>query len=119
MNVTKQRMAVNADIRIGEFNDCEHLFVQIEPGKNQTISCRLPNGKFVTFAFISSKGEEMECVDIHTTAGKYWKDEKTVGTHHYQQHLIGFSKGGDTFDTRKVKEKTTLATLLLNSEYYK
>ncbi len=121
MNNLRIRNVPNADVNIGEFNNCEHLFLQIEPGKCQTISCRLPNGKFVTFAFVKGPdgSEEMECVDIHTTSGQHWKDNETLGKNHYQQHLVGFSKGRDTFDTRKIKEKTSLATLLLNSDYYK
>lgn len=119
MKVIKQEMVTNGRIEDGHFNDCEHLFVDIEAGRNQTISCRLPNGKFVTFAFISSK-KEFDCVDIHSTVGPKWNNDNTLGKQHWQQHLIGFSdKGGNSFYTPQLKEKTTLATLLLSEHYFK
>jgi hypothetical protein len=106
----------------GDFNAGEHLHVEIEPGKNQTISCLLPNGKFVTFAFLPSrKGEnEMECVDIHTTVGKpFLRDpEREEGALAYPQQLIGFCYGSDMFDTRRFSKHTTLATLLLHKNHY-
>lgn len=118
MKILRQEMIHEADIRAGEFNNCEHLFIQVEPGQCQTVSCRLPNGKHVTFAFVPGTGAEFECVDIHSTVGRHWVDSFTLGLHHYQQHLIGFSKPGDTFDTRKIKRPTSLATLLLSSKHH-
>jgi hypothetical protein len=108
----------NTDLTKGEFNNCEHVCMQVEPGKYQTISCRLPNGKFVTFGFVPGVGDEMECVDIHSTVGKHWTDKNTVGELHFVQHLIGFAPGCDTFDTRLMKKPTSLATLLLNKLHY-
>ena len=58
-------------------------------------------------------------MDIHATVGCHWTDEHTVGQDHWQQHLVGFSKGGNTFDTRKIKQMTSLVTLLLHKNYYK
>lgn len=120
MNVTKQRNVPEALINLGEFNNCEHLFVQMEKGKYQTISCRLPNGKFVTFAFVPGEGEEFECVDIHSTVGKRFQykpadDKKDI---HFVQHAIGFSRNGNTFDTRNEVKPTGLITLLLNKTHH-
>lgn len=113
-------MVPNADLALGEFNNCEHLFVQLEPGEMTTISCRLPNGKFVTFCFMPTKGEEFECVDIHSTVGKRFQYKPTDAKIdvHYQQHAIGFSRRGDTFDTREVPRPTGLITLLLNKTHH-
>lgn len=117
MTATKQRNVTKADLALGEFNNCEHLFVQLEAGKYQTVSCRLPNGKFVTFAFVPGQGEEMECVDVHSTAGQPFKYKPTDKDTHYTQHAIGFSREGDTFDTRKAN-RTGLITVLLNSSHH-
>lgn len=127
MLATKQRKVPKADIRLGEFNNCEHLFVQLEPQEMATISVRLPNGKFVTFSFIPAAGEDFECVDIHATVGKHWKDDTTLGKDKWSHHLIGFTPGGGTtFDSRAEQpnptcstKPTTLATLLLGPGYYK
>jgi hypothetical protein len=120
MLATKQRNVPKADITQGEFNNGEHLFVQLERGKNQTVSCRLPNGAFVTFAFVPGDGEEFECVDIHSTVGKrfYYKPTDEKSDVHYRQHAIGFSRNGDTFDTRKANKPTGLLTLLLNKTHH-
>jgi hypothetical protein len=108
----------NPSLASGDFNRCEHLRLEVEAGKWQTISCKLPNGKFVTFAFVPGKGNEIECVDLHTTVGTPMprpdNDERTF----FPQQLIGFALGTDTFDTRKGKKTTSLATLLLGSQHY-
>jgi hypothetical protein len=115
MNNLRIRNVPKADINIGEFNNCEHLFLQIEPGKWQTISCRLPNGKFVTFAFVPTATEEIECVDIHTTAGVRFKNRN--GDFSHQQNVIGFRCGSNSFDTRRIEPHTSLITLLLHSNH--
>lgn len=103
----------------GHFNRCEHLFVELTPGEYQTISVKLPNGKHVTFGFVPGRSpEDFECVDIHSTVGRHWKDRSTVGEDHYEQKLIGFAKEGDTFDTRELARKTGLATLLLGTRHH-
>lgn len=112
-------MVTESSLERGEFNNCEHLFLEIAPDdKFSTISCKLPNGKFVTFSFVpgNPKGKEMECVDIHSTVGQPWKDKD--GRTHYNQHLVGFVDGTDSFDTRELKTKTGLATLLLNKSHH-
>lgn len=103
----------------GNFNAGEHLRVEIEPGKHQTISCKLPNGKFVTFAFCPANSPtEMECVDIHTTVAMPFPGAKPDELK-FPQHLLGFSyHQPDTFDTRKADRPTTLATLLLHTRHY-
>jgi hypothetical protein len=104
-----------ADLREGHFNNCEHTFMELEAGKDQTISVKLPNGKFVTFAFIHGQGTDTECVDIHSTVGKEFKYKPTDEDSdiHFVQHAIGFSRRGDTFDTRDAGKPTGLITLLL------
>lgn len=103
----------------GRCNRCEHLFVELMPGEYQTISVKLPNGKHVTFGFVPGRTPgDFECVDIHATVGKHWRDTTTAGKDHYEQKLIGFAKEGDTFDTRKLARKTALATLLLGARHH-
>ena len=123
MNIIGKEMVKEPNIKAGHFNRCEHVFLELEAGKNQTVSVKLPDGRFVTFAFISgSAPNSFECCDIHSTVGKMWDDDKTLGVHCWEQHLVGFSKGRDTFDTRKiVKDKgvsTALATLLLAKDHH-
>lgn len=118
MKVLRHEHVEKADLQAGQFNNCEHLFIELAPGQCQTVSCQLPNGKHVTFGFVPGEGNEFECVDLHATVGRHWTDDTTFGRHHYQQHLIGFAKQGDTFDTRKGKKPTSLATLLLSSKHY-
>lgn len=109
-----------ADVCAGEFNNCEHLFLECEAGKYQTISVRLPNDEFVTFAFIPSEGNEMECVDIHSTVGQKFTMENTVGRTLFVQALLGFApKGRTSFDTRQLDKPTTLVTLLLSASHNK
>ena len=109
------------DIAAGYFNGGEHLFVQIEPGAYQTISARLPNGKFVTFAFVArnSTSEDILCVDLHTTVGKPYPRKDGNKGDLYPIHLVGFCTGTNSFDTRKIDRRTNLATVLLSDEYYK
>lgn len=119
MKVVGQHHVEQADLNAGHFNRCEHLFLELAPGQYQTISVRLPNGKHVTFAFVpGSTPDDFECVDIHATVGTHWKDKSTVGEDHYEQKLVGFAKGVDTFDTRKLKTRTGLATLLLGAQHH-
>lgn len=119
MRVLAQHKVHQPDVNAGHFNRCEHLFVELAPGEYQTVSVRLPNGKHVTFAFVpGSSPDDFECVDIHSTVGKHWKDSTTVGEDHYEQKLVGFAKDGDTFDTRKLPRKTGLATLLLGAQHH-
>jgi purine nucleoside permease len=77
---------------------------------------KLPNGKHVTFAFCpASTPGEVECVDIHTTAGKTYVNGNKATS--WQQSLVGFTTGHDTFATRDLKENTGLVTLLLHSKH--
>lgn len=102
----------------GHFNGGEHLFIDIDGMTNQTISCILPNGKFVTFAFIPHGDGQVESVDIHSTAGKPFRYKSSDEDVHYEQHLIGFARNGDTFDTRKTGRPTGLSTLLLHPSHH-
>lgn len=106
------------DLHAGHFNRCEHTFLQCEPGRWQTLSVALPNGKVVTFSFVPGNGNEMECVDIHATVGKPFKYQPANAEVHYVQHAIGFSGNGDTFDTRQIKRPTSLITLLLAHHHH-
>lgn len=120
MKILEQRPVTKANINAGEFNNCQHLFLELTPNAYQTISCRLPSGKHVTFAFVPSKEDPngFECVDIHSTVGKHWTDTTTLGRNHYQQHAIGFGKLSDPFDTRKMKQAPSLITLLLAASHH-
>lgn len=104
-------------IENGEFNACEHTFLECEPEKYQTISVKLPNGKFVSFAFIPASENEMECVDIHTTAGNEITDKN--GDRKYIHHAIGFApQGRNSFDTRRLNDGTLFLTVLLNKDHF-
>lgn len=100
-------------IETGDFNRGEHLRVKIEPDKFQTVSCELPNGRFVTFAFIPGPQGDIRCVDIHSTNGP--AEKRPDGSMGYAHHLIGFTQGGPhVFTTRNSDMKCVLATLVLN-----
>ena len=121
MRILKQKYVAKADLTHGEFNNCEHLFIELEAGKWQTVSCRLPNGKYVTFAFgpeFNDTSAELKWVDIHSTVGRHWTDEHTFPRDHWQQHLAGLSQDGTVFDTSKMKEVINLTTLLLHKKYH-
>ncbi len=107
----------DSKIEQGHFNGGEHLFLEIDGQTHQTVSCILPNGKFVTFAFVPGQEGQVECVDIHTTAGEQFKYKPSDSDTHYSQKLIGFSRAGDTFDSRKSGKPTGLATLLLHPRH--
>lgn len=104
----------------GEFNGGDHLFLELTPKENQTISVKLPSGKHVTFAFVPDNDDPngFECVDIHSNVGQHWRDEQTLGRDHYKHLAIGFHKGGNTFDTRRGKLPTGLITLLLADRHH-
>lgn len=110
----------DAKLASGHFNGGEHLFVEVDGITNQTISCILPGGGFVTFAFLPHGDGKVESVDIHSTVGKQFKYKPTddKGDVHYVQHAIGFSRNGDTFDTRKVNKPTGLMTVLLHPSHH-
>ena len=98
------------------FNKCEHLFVELHPHENQTISVELPNGQFVTLCFVASSNkatQDFECMDIHFSGGKkFFPKDRDYPLH--KQVVVGFTTGHNTFDTRKITEPTTLTTLLLS-----
>lgn len=119
MKIIDHKFVKNGAVEDGHFNGGDHVFIEVEAGAHQTVSCKLPNGKFVTFAFMPGTGAEFECVDIHSTVGKHWTDEQTLGRNHWQQQAVGFSKGNNTFDTRKVQTPTSLITLLLASGHHR
>jgi hypothetical protein len=102
----------------GYFNGCETLHVELEPDKMQTIACRLPDGKFVTFAFVPSPSSPngFECVDIHATIQPNGMNGETPI---YKHHALGFNPGSTTFDTRKIEGKDiSLLALLLAPRHY-
>ena len=121
MKVIKQEMVNSPDLCEGHFNKCQHTFLELEKGEYATISVRLPSGEFVTFAFVpGTLPDDVECVDIHSTVGQKFKykptdDDKDL---HFVQHAIGFSRYGDTFDTRKAGKPTGLLTLLLGKGHH-
>jgi len=124
MKIISQSHVAKADLTAGQFNNCEHTYLELDPGQYQTISVKLPSGQFVTLAFVpkyvgAEKSAEFECMDIHTTAGKQYT--KSGDRPAYRQALIGFGDGRDTFDTRALEKKhgrpTGLATLLLSAEH--
>lgn len=90
-----------------------HLCVDVPDGWS-TITCRMSNGKKVTFAFIGYEGASPFSVDIHHATGP---DVLHQGVTHQRQDVICFSGGGpDPYHSRDKKfegKPCTLVTLLL------
>ena len=98
------------------FNDNAHLCVELD-GESFTITCRTPRGKLVTFAFVKSDTDDYECADVqyvNSPGPKVKNGDRKLTSF----HMIGFTVGTDTFDTRSVERPTTLATVLLSDRHY-
>ncbi|MGH7745392.1 MAG: hypothetical protein ACREQ5_11460, partial [Candidatus Dormibacteria bacterium] len=83
-----------------------HVCVDV-PDEGMTVSARMTDGKRVTFNFFPSAasgdapaaGGPIECVDIDMD-GHDAAYELSDGRHLYRLHLVGFSAGTRSFDTR-------------------
>ncbi len=96
------------------WNDCDHLCVDVPDGVS-TISCRLSNGRTMTFGFVPYELNGVpQCVDIRDL-GDPLNDKMRTGSDQYRQNLIGFSGGGTAFRTSKLEKLTTLVTLLFKT----
>ena len=102
-------IATAAKAGYATFNEGPHLAVDVPAEGNLTITARTSTGKLVTFCFVGGAG----CVDLmyHNSDlpevfGKFSSEASRPF------HMIGFTRGGDAFDTRKT-QPTTLATILL------
>ncbi len=96
------------------FNNKSHLPV-IVPVEGGTITCKLPDGKRITFSFIKDGHGGIECCDIHA--------ETEVKCQAYpdreKQHVVAFSCGSKAFrSTDQNAKEVTLTTILLNDKYY-
>lgn len=91
------------------FNRGTHLCVDV-PNGHYTVSCRLSNGKRVTFSFVPYEdGAPAACVDIHHRSGDVW------GQDWERQNVICFSGGRDAFRAdSKDANPVSLTTLLLH-----
>jgi hypothetical protein len=92
------------------FNSGKHLLVNIPDGQF-TVSCRLTNGKRVTFAFCPYELNGVpQCVDI-----QFHDSGQFVQNGDVQcpiQQVIAFTAGSAKF-VSKLEDKVTLVTLLL------
>jgi hypothetical protein len=101
------------------FNHCPHLAVDV-PAGYFTITARTADGKRFTFAFLP-KGKDGRdgtmCVDVkfHDAPNMEHKDgDRALNG----MHVVGFTTGHNTFDTRTQDKTTTLLTVLVHDEYY-
>ncbi len=93
--------------------------VELEAGTNHEITVTLPNGKLVTLNFYTNQGDDIECMDIRSTVGREFENERSLGRTHNVQHAIGFSPAaGDVFDTRKATRPCSMITLLLGKSHH-
>ena len=96
------------------WNDCDHLCVDVPDGVS-TISCKLSDGRQITFGFTPYELNGIpKCVDIRDL-GDPLNDKMKTGSDQYRQNLIGFSGGGTAFRTSKLEKLTTLVTLLFKT----
>jgi hypothetical protein len=96
------------------FNRGTHLCVDV-PNGNYTVSCRLSNGKLVTFAFVPyQKDGPADCIDIHHKTGKPITGYDRIDDGSIRQNVICFSGGTDAFRSdAKDARPVTLTCLLL------
>ncbi len=96
------------------WNDCDHLCVDVPDGVS-TISCKLSDGRTMTFGFQPYELNGVpKCVDIRDL-GDPLSYRMGTGSDQYRQNLIGFSGGGTAFRTAKLEKLTTLVTLLFKT----
>lgn len=99
------------------FNRFPHVNIDVPDG-GFTASFRTVAGKRITVAFCPYRDDGPPgCVDI-----KYHDSGQSImnnGAELPIMHVVGFTVGHDTFNTRKMKEPTTLITMLINDDDYK
>lgn len=99
------------------FNSGPHLCVDVPDGRC-TVTCRTPSGQRVTFAFVpGTSASTHECVDVRY-ANAPMSPIDNGGTALHPFHMVGFTVGRTTFDTRDNAQPTTLATILLGDHHY-
>lgn len=108
-----------------KFNNQDHLLIDV-PKEGLTLSCKLEDGRRVTFAFVpetNQTGTEYfgaaECVDVclHDAPDLPRNDLRFAECPKQQWAL--FNGSGDTFRTKgDDKEACTLAALLLSTRFY-
>jgi hypothetical protein len=101
-----------------QFNGGPHLCVEV-PNNHFTVSAKTTEGKRITFAFVPYKEDgAAQCVDVKyhdSPAPRIPNGDMRLSV----MHSVGFTVGHDTYDTRRMKEPTTLITVLLSDEDYK
>ena len=103
-------IATAAKAGYATFNEGPHLAVDVPAEGNLTITARTSTGKLVTFCFVGGAG----CVDLMYHNSDLPEVHGSFSTADTARpfHMVGFTKGGTAFDTRKT-QPTTLATILL------
>lgn len=97
------------------FNGGTHLCVDV-PNGHYTVSCRLSNGKRVTFAFVPYReGGPADCVDIHHKTGAPITGERQIDHGRPGQNVICFSGGGDAFRSDAEGSRPVTLTCLILS----
>lgn len=94
------------------FNDGQHVCVEVPNGKS-TISCKLPDGQQITFAFVPYTADGCpQCVDVqvHGKDATVQNGSASLPV----QDVIAFGVGHDTFRSEDGKRPTTLVTHLLH-----
>ena len=96
------------------FNPGTHLCVDV-PNGHYTVSCRLSNGKRVTFAFVPyTENGPADCIDIHHKTGRPITGHDRINDGAIGQNVICFSGGTDAFRSdAKDAPPVTLTCLLL------
>jgi hypothetical protein len=97
------------------FNRGTHLCVDVPDG-HYTVSCRLSNGKRVTFAFIPyTESGPADCIDIHHKTGAPISGDERIEDNTPRQNVICFSGGRDAFRSDSAGSLPVTLTCLLLS----
>lgn len=97
------------------FNRGTHLCVDVPDG-HYTVSCRLSNGKRVTFAFIPySENGPADCIDIHHATGTPITGRDFINDGAIGQNVICFSGGRDAFRSDAHADTPVTLTCLILS----
>jgi|TARA_R110000803_G_scaffold103620_1_gene171772 hypothetical protein len=112
--ITAQTLSpANALWNYALWNDCDHLCVDVPDGIS-TISCKLSDGRQITFGFTPYELNGIpKCIDIRDTGNPL---EESLGTNskQYRQVCNGFSGGGTAFRSSKIEKPITLLSLIIH-----
>tara|TARA_R110002167_G_scaffold99086_1_gene260112 strand:- start:52 stop:741 length:690 start_codon:yes stop_codon:yes gene_type:complete len=112
--ITAQTLSpANALWNYALWNDCDHLCVDVPDGVS-TISCKLSDGRQITFGFTPYEtGGIPKCIDIRDT-GNPLGDRMGTGSKQYRQVCNGFSGSSTAFRSSKIEKPITLLSLIIH-----